>query len=98
VGLAVALTAMAVAQERDARIAEGKELFTAHGCYGCHLVEKYGTPIGPELSKIGGKRGQADLERWLADPASQKPTAHMPRIQLALAEIRALAAYLASLR
>jgi cytochrome c1 len=35
--------------------------------------------------------------QWLRDPASQKPTAHMPRLALTEEEIRALAAYLASL-
>ena len=36
--------------------------------------------------------------RWLRDPASQKRTAHMPKIDLTEEEIQALAAYLSSLR
>jgi cytochrome c1 len=34
---------------------------------------------------------------WLRDPSLQKPTAPMLKIELTEAEIRALAAYLASL-
>jgi cytochrome c1 len=57
-----------------------------------------GTPIGPDLSRIGAKRDQTYLTRWLRDPSAQRPGAHMPKLQLTEAEVRALAAYLASLR
>jgi cytochrome c553 len=36
--------------------------------------------------------------RWLRDPAQQRPSAHMPALELSDQDIRALAAYLASLR
>jgi mono/diheme cytochrome c family protein len=105
IGAAVALlfTALAVgsagaAQEDGAPIGRGKLLFTDQGCYGCHTVGKFGTPIGPDLSHVGAKYKLAELTRWLRDPAAQKPTAHMPKISLSEAEARALAAYLASLR
>jgi mono/diheme cytochrome c family protein len=95
---AAALTAVVAAQEREARLAEGKRLFTEHGCYGCHTVGRYGTGIGPDLSHIGSKHTEGYLEQWLSDPRTQKPTAHMPRIELMPVEIKALAVYLASLR
>jgi len=76
----------------------GERLFTEQGCYGCHTVGKFGTPIGPDLSKVGAKHDLAYLTKWLQDPASQKPTAHMPKIQLTDTEARALAAYLAARR
>jgi mono/diheme cytochrome c family protein len=96
--VAAALSAVVAAQEREARVAEGKRLFTEHGCYGCHTVERYGTPIAPDLSHVGAKYPESYLDQWLSDPRSQKPTAHMPRIELSAAERRALAAYLASRR
>ena len=46
-------------------------------------------------------RGQARLgylTKWLKDPASQRPTAHMPKIGLSDAEAKTLAAYLGSLK
>lgn len=87
-----------VAQEAGATAAQGKRLFTEQGCYGCHTVEKYGTPIAADLSHVGAKHDRGYLVRWLRDPSSQKPTAHMPKIALTEGEAQALAAYLASLR
>ena len=97
--LALLLTgcaAGAVAQEGS--VARGKQLFTEQGCYGCHMIEKYGTPIATDLSHVGSKYNAVELTRWLESPASQKPTAHMPKIAMSESEAKALADYLASLR
>jgi len=99
VTLALLLTGLAlgaVAQEGPA--ARGKQLFTEQGCYGCHMIEKYGTPIATDLSHVGSKYNVTYLTRWLENPAAQKPTAHMPKIAMSESEAKALAAYLASLR
>jgi cbb3-type cytochrome oxidase cytochrome c subunit len=85
------------AQERPA-VPAGGRLFMTQGCYGCHRIGALGTPIGPDLSRIGAKYTEADLARWLSDPASQKPNAHMPKLELAPGDIAALAAYLAAQR
>jgi mono/diheme cytochrome c family protein len=77
---------------------EGRQLFFSQGCYGCHRIGVAGTPIAHDLSHIGTKYTESELISWLRDPAAQKPRAHMPRLALQEAEIRALAAYLATLR
>jgi mono/diheme cytochrome c family protein len=77
---------------------EGRMLFFSQGCYGCHRVGIAGTPIANDLSHVGRKYTESQLARWLRDPASQKPSAHMPRLALTDAEILALAAYLATLQ
>src|SRR5215475_11331289 len=69
---------LAAAQERDGLVEKGQKAFMANGCYGCHTVGKMGTPIGPDLSHVGGKYSLAYLQRWLRDPAEQRPSAHMP--------------------
>ncbi len=98
-GLAIFLVgAPAVAQDRAALISQGQLLFRGQGCYGCHIVGKVGTPIASDLSRVGSKHKEAYLLQWLRDPATQKPTAHMPKIAMTEAEARALAAWLASLR
>jgi mono/diheme cytochrome c family protein len=79
-------------------VASGKRVYTEQGCYGCHTMGKTGTPVAPDLSRIGQTRSREQLARWLSDPAAQKPTAHMPKLALSEAQVRALAAYLASLR
>jgi mono/diheme cytochrome c family protein len=92
------VVAPACAQNRSGLVAQGEQLFTVQGCHGCHTVGKAGTPIGPDLSYIGAKYAESFLLRWLSDPTEQRPTAHMPKIQLTPAEVEALGAYLASLR
>ena len=94
-GLALATACSAADGDLATR---GKRVFTEQGCYGCHTLGKTGTPIAPDLSHIGRTRSREQLARWLSDPAAQKPTAHMPKLALSEAEVRALAAYLASLR
>lgn len=85
-------------QSPDTVTARGEAAFKNNGCYGCHMIGKFGTPIGPDLSRVGGKYPAEYLARWLRDPALQRPTAHMPALELSDEDIRALAAYLASLR
>lgn len=93
------LTPPAMAQQPAPDATEpGRKIFFAQGCYGCHRLGAAGTPIAYDLSHVGRKYNEAELEHWLRDPASQKPTAHMPRLTLTDDEIRALAKYLASLR
>ena len=87
----------ALAQDRTVATT-GARLFMDHGCYGCHRIGALGTPIGPDLSRVGAKYSERDLVRWLSDPASQKPNAHMPKLELAPADVTALAAFLATQR
>lgn len=91
--------ALAAAQPPAAPVAErGQAAFKNNGCYGCHLIGKFGTPIGPDLSQVGRKYAPDYLARWLRDPAMQRPSAHMPALELTEADVQALAAYLGSLR
>lgn len=96
--LVAALAACTATVAQEGSLERGKQLFTEQGCYGCHMIEKYGTPIATDLSHIGSKYNVAELTSWLKDPAAQKPTAHMPKIAMSPSEAQALAAYLGSLR
>jgi len=96
--VAVLLVTSAQAQEAGGLVGEGRRVFQDQGCYGCHMVGKTGTPIAPDLSHIGTKRDRAYLVRWLRDPSEQRPSAHMPKLQLSEPETESLAAYLSSLR
>jgi cytochrome c oxidase subunit 2 len=98
-GLVLTLLLATGAEAQDgALVARGQGVFKDQGCYGCHTVGKTGTPIATDLTRIGAKHDEAYLGRWLRDPAKQKPRQHMPKLQLTDAEIKALAAYLGSLR
>jgi cytochrome c553 len=96
--LLVAVAAPAAARSPGSVLERGEAAFKSNGCYGCHLVGKFGTPIGPDLSHVGSKYPPEYLARWLRDPALQRPSAHMPALELSESDVQALAAYLGSLR
>lgn len=89
---------------------EGRRLFLASGCGGCHAIR--GTPadgvIGPDLTHVGGRESLAAgilpntvdaLRRWIAHPKQVKPGAKMPSFaMLPEAEIEAMAVYLNGLK
>jgi len=75
----------------------GREVFLTQ-CYGCHTLGAAGTPIAPDLSRVGARLSRDEIERRLRDPRTHKPTARMPKLDLTAAEIRALATYLSELR
>ena len=89
---------LASAQESGSLVEKGQKVFVEQGCYGCHTIGKVGTQgMAADLSHIGAKRDLAFLTSWLIDPSAQRPTAHMPKIQMSKAEADAVAAYLSSL-
>jgi mono/diheme cytochrome c family protein len=100
---AVALLALLLAAGTGCASAQNPELveagrraFMNQGCYGCHTVGKVGTPIAPDLSRVGAKYRPEYLARWLRDPAYLRPSAHMPPLELSEEEIRVLAAFLSA--
>src|SRR5215470_7220026 len=72
-------------------VEQGRQTFVADGCHGCHTVGRLGTPIGPDLSRVGARYDNAYLVRWLTDPMNVRPAAHMPQLELSETEIAALA-------
>ena len=95
----VAAATVALAQQPGSSVVErGQAAFKNQGCYGCHLIGKFGSPIGPDLSHIGRKYSEPELAAWLRDPAQQRPNAHMPVLELSKDDIDALSGYLATLR
>ena len=72
-GLAVSMPVRG--QETGKMVARGRSVFFEQGCYGCHTLGAVGTPIAPDLSRVGAKYSRSWLEGWLRDPATQKPTA-----------------------
>lgn len=96
--LVVATVAPAASSSAQEAIDQGRRSFMDSGCHGCHTIGKMGTPIGPDLSRVGSKYSRAYLERWLRDPSAQRPRAHMPTLELTEEQVKAMAAFLSSLR
>jgi cbb3-type cytochrome oxidase cytochrome c subunit len=90
-----------------AQVEQGKALFQAHGCVGCHTIGKTGGPIGPNLTRAGthGRTDDWQLQH-LKDPVSVYvigPTNGiawpMPRFEhLSDEDLKALVAYVQSLQ
>jgi cbb3-type cytochrome oxidase cytochrome c subunit len=101
VSLTVAISAvsgrLSLAQNRGALIAQGRQLFSDKGCYGCHTIGVAGTRIGPDLAQVGSRYPESKMARWLREPSAHEPPRH-PRLDLNDAEATTLAAYLATLR
>jgi cytochrome c oxidase subunit II len=96
--LVVAVAVLAASSGAQSPAGQGQQYFMDTGCYGCHTVGKMGTPIGPDLSRVGSKYSRAYLERWLRDPSAQRPSAHMPTLELTEEQVKAMAAFLSSLK
>jgi cytochrome c oxidase subunit II len=89
--------------------AAGLQTFLAKPCAACHTVR--GTTAtgttGPDLTHVGNRRTIAagllettrgSLAAWIADPQTIKPGNNMPWVPLTPDELRAVSAYLASLK
>jgi cytochrome c553 len=88
---------------------EGRELFVNLGCGACHAVRGVAEGwLGPDLAQVGGRRslaagtvknGIGNLAGWIASAQHLKPGNRLPSYdQLEGRQLRALAAYLESLK
>jgi cytochrome c oxidase subunit 2 len=94
----------------DPFLARGQRVFLATGCGACHTIRGSAArgKIGPDLTHIGGRltlaagtfaNNEGTLTAWIAHSQELKPGTAMPSFQmLAAADLRAVAAYLTSLK
>jgi cytochrome c oxidase subunit II len=96
----------------DPLLARGAQAFAGLGCITCHALRYGGTAavgggLGPDLTHLASRRSIAAgllpntpemLERWIADPPAVKKGTTMPATHTDPETLRALAAYLSSLR
>jgi cytochrome c oxidase subunit II len=89
--------------------ANGAKIFREKSCISCHTIAGVGpTPrVGPDLTHFASRETLGagilpntpeNLERWLRDPQQIKPGILMPNVKLNEDEVRAVGAYLESLR
>jgi cytochrome c oxidase subunit 2 len=96
-------------EPRDPELAAGAKVFASKPCAACHTVR--GTPaagtLGPDLTHVGTRRyiaagllptTRGSLAAWIADPQMIKPGSNMPMVALTADELRAVSAYMASLK
>src|SRR4051794_37287431 len=96
-------------QPSNPEAAAGEQVFLSRPCAACHTIR--GTSAagttGPDLTHVGGRTYVAagllettrgSLAAWIADPQTLKPGNNMPMVPLSADELRAVSAYLASLK
>jgi len=89
--------------------AQGWQVFSQRTCISCHAINGTGANanVGPNLTHFGSRttigagvltNTPSNLDKWLANPQAIKPGIYMPNVQLNDQELRALTAYLESLK
>ena len=86
-------------QFTPALAATGKQLYEVkYQCQSCHTVGSGGGYVGPNLNNLGNWMRAEWIEAWLRNPQGLVPGTIEPRRDLTEDEIKALTAYLLTLR
>jgi quinol-cytochrome oxidoreductase complex cytochrome b subunit/mono/diheme cytochrome c family protein len=75
-------------------VAQGKGIFEAHGCAGCHGATGMGTSAAPGLAGITTKFPEAQLIALLHNPNAKMRAGHMPAVDISTGDMSHLLAYL----
>jgi mono/diheme cytochrome c family protein len=77
----------------------GKELYEVkYECQSCHTIGSSGGYVGPSLNNAGNWLRPQWIEAWLRNPQALDPQTIDPRLSLTDHEVKALTAYLLTLR
>src|SRR5262249_1146248 len=86
-------------QFTPAMAAMGKQLYEVkYECQSCHTIGSTGGYVGPNLKKAGNWFTRGWMEAWLRNPQAVLADTIEPRRNFTEEEIRALTAYLLTLR
>jgi mono/diheme cytochrome c family protein len=86
-------------QLTPAMVSTGKQLYEVkYRCQSCHTIGGTGSYVGPNLSNAGNWLTPVWIEAWLRNPQDLQPETIEPRRNFTDEEIRALTAYLMTLR
>jgi mono/diheme cytochrome c family protein len=86
-------------QFTPAMIVLGKQLYEGkYQCQSCHTIGGAGGYVGPNLNNAGGWLTPAWIEAWLRNPQALIPDTIEPRRDFSEEEVKALTAYLMTLR
>ena len=86
-------------QFTPAMVSLGKQLYEVkYQCQSCHTIGGTGGYVGPNLNNAGNWLTPAWIEAWLRNPQALRPDSIEPRRNFTNEEVRALTAYLMTLR
>lgn len=81
-----------------AQVASGQKIYQAQGCDGCHSIAGKGGQTGPPLNRVGATRDAAWVQAQITDPKKHNPQTTMPSFKLPESDLKALTAYLTTLK
>ena len=82
----------------DPQAAKGKAIFTAQSCNACHGDGGIGTAAAPALIGIGAKFSSDQIAALLKHPTAKMTAGGMPAVDLPTDDLKALIAYIESLK
>jgi ubiquinol-cytochrome c reductase cytochrome b subunit len=82
----------------DPLAAKGKTIFEAHTCNACHGDGGVGTVAAPALIGVGARYSSDQLAELLKHPNAKMTAGGMPAVDLLPDDLKALIAYLESLK
>ncbi len=92
----------------DSLAVQGKQAFVTGACVACHTITGVAAgQVGPNLDHVGSRHSLAggmlplnpeNLKKWLSNPPAVKPGSTMPNLNLNEEQLRALVAYLETLK
>lgn len=105
----IVFSAVVFAQAPDPKKVEaGQKVYDAQKCATCHSIKGAGGKLSTALDGVGGKLTEADIRKWLTDPAPleaklpKKPVVPMSTFlkshKLSDPDVDALVAYMMSLK
>lgn len=74
------------------------EIIARYACTTCHTIGNAGGMVGPILNRIGSRRSEDWLRRWLADPQQVKPGTKMPTFAFTEQEYESAVGYLSAMK
>jgi ubiquinol-cytochrome c reductase cytochrome b subunit len=78
-------------------VAQGKGIFEAHGCSGCHGETGMGSPAATGVVGVTTKFPEVQLVALLHNPNAKMRAGHMPAVDISSTDMSALLAYLGAL-
>lgn len=75
-------------------VSQGKGVFSANGCSGCHGETGMGTAAAPSLVGVTSKYPVEQLTEWLHNPNPKMRAGNMPAVDLSPSDMSALLSYL----
>lgn len=88
---------LAVSAPANPLIAQGRGIFEANGCSGCHGDSGSGTSVGPSLVGVTSRYPSDQLASLLRNPNAKMRAGRMPAADLSAGDMSALLNYLGAL-